>query len=138
MTPGRRQPARQGAGAARDLPLVCPDCGRSYDAGERFCESCRMPLVHRGGELAAASASQRRARKIKPQYAEGRLVKVARAEHQSEAEFIEGLLLEEGIPCLLRRSRGFDVADMLAAGPRDVLVPESGAQAAREALAPNG
>ena len=36
---------------------------------------------------------------------------------------------------MLRRSRGFDVADMLAAGPRDVLVPESGAQAAREALA---
>jgi Putative prokaryotic signal transducing protein len=136
--PARRQPARQGASAAPDLPLVCPDCGRSYGAGERFCESCRMPLVHRGGELAAASASQRRARKIKPQYAEGRLVKVARAQHQSEAEFIEGLLLEEGIPCLLRRSRGFDVADMLAAGPRDVLVPESGAQAAREALAPNG
>jgi hypothetical protein len=28
------------------------------------------------------------------------------------------------------------VPDMLAAGPRDVLVPESGAEAAREALAP--
>ena len=63
------------------------------------------------------------------------LVKVARAQHQSEAEFIEGLLLEEGIPCMLRRSRGFEVAEMLAAGPRDVLVPASGAQAAREALA---
>ena len=35
-----------------------------------------------------------------------------------------------------RRSGGFDVPDMLAAGPRDVLVPESGAEAAREALAP--
>ena len=137
MMPGRRHP-QEGAGTDRDLPLVCPDCGRSYGAGERFCESCRMPLVHRGAEVAAASASQRRARKIKPQYAEGRLVKVARAQHQSEAEFIEGLLLEEGIPCMLRRSRGFDVADMLAAGPRDVLVPESGAQAAREALAPDG
>jgi hypothetical protein len=137
VTPGRRQPQR-GEGTEGELPLVCPDCGRSYGAGERFCESCQMPLVHRGAEVATATASQRRARKIKPQYAEGRLVKVARAEHQSEAEFIEGLLLEEGIPCLLRRSRGFDVADMLAAGPRDVLVPESGAQAAREALAPNG
>ena len=62
----------------------------------------------------------------------------ASSQHQSEAEFIEGLLLEEGIPCMLRRSRGFDVADMLAAGPRDVLVPESGAQAAREALAFDG
>ena len=32
--------------------------------------------------------------------------------------------------------RRFDVPDFLAAGPRDVLVPESAAQAAREALAP--
>lgn len=94
-----------------------------------------MPLVHGAGDAQPANARQRRARKIKPQYAEGQLVKVARAQHQSEAEFIEGLLLEEGIPCMLRSSRGFDVAAMLAAGPRDVLVPESGAQAAREALA---
>jgi len=36
---------------------------------------------------------------------------------------------------MLRRSGGFDVPDFLAAGPRDILVPESGAEAAREALA---
>jgi hypothetical protein len=94
-----------------------------------------MPLVQLPGAERAPSERERRARKIKPQYSEGALVKVARAQHQSEAEFIEGLLLEEGIPSMLRRSAGFDVADMLAAGPRDVLVPESGAQAAREALA---
>jgi hypothetical protein len=94
-----------------------------------------MPLVHAARGEQEPSARQRRARKIKPQYAEGQLVKVARAQHQSEAEFIEGLLLEVGIPCMLRRSRGFDVSEMLAAGPRDVLVPASGAQAAREALA---
>ena len=35
---------------------------------------------------------------------------------------------------MLRRTRGFDVPDMLAAGPRDVLVPASGADAAREVL----
>jgi hypothetical protein len=35
---------------------------------------------------------------------------------------------------MLRRSGGFDVPDFLAAGPRDVLVPQSGALAAREAL----
>lgn len=73
--------------------------------------------------------------RVKPEYARGPLVKVARAGSQPEAEMIEGMLLGEGIPCLLRRSAGFDVPDFLAAGPRDVLVPESGAQAARETLA---
>jgi len=94
-----------------------------------------MPLVQVGGGEPERSPAQRRARKIKPQYSEGELVKVARAANQPEAEFIAGLLLEEGIPSMLRRSSGFDVAESLAAGPRDVLVPESGAQAAREALA---
>ncbi len=80
--------------------------------------------------------SERRttARKIKPEYAEGPLVRIARAGSQPEAEFIAGLLLEEGIPSLVRRAGGFDVAEFMAAGARDVLVPESGAQAAREAL----
>jgi ribosomal protein L37E len=123
------------ADAAGADALVCPRCGRGYPGSERFCAACGMPLVHPSRGEQKASARQRRARKIKPQYAEGQLVKVARAQHQSEAEFIEGLLLEEGIPCMLRRSRGFDVSEMLAAGPRDVLVPASGAQAAREALA---
>jgi hypothetical protein len=63
-------------------------------------------------------------------------VKVARASSQPEAELIESLLLEQGIPSLSRRSGGFDVPDFLAAGPRDILVPESGAETAREALAP--
>jgi hypothetical protein len=115
--------------------LVCPACAREYPPSERFCPACGMPLVHAAGGEGEASARQRRARKIKPQYGEGELVKVARAQNQSEAEFIEGLLLEEGIPSLIRRSAGFEVAEMLAAGPRDVLVPASGAQAAREALA---
>jgi hypothetical protein len=92
-----------------------------------------MPLVHTSAEP-PATERQLRARKIKPQYADGQLVKVARAANQPEAEFIAGLLLEEGIPSMLRRSSGFDVAESLAAGPRDVLVPESGAEAARDAL----
>jgi len=119
-----------------EKPLICPDCGRDYPRSERFCADCEMPLVYLPGSQREANERQRKARKIKPQYAEGRLVKVARANNQPEAELIEALLLEEGIPSLLRRSGGFDVPDFLAAGPRDVLVPESGAQAAREALAP--
>jgi hypothetical protein len=120
-----------------ETPLICPSCGADYPRSERFCASCQMPLVYLpGSERGAASERQRRARKIKPQYSEGRLVKVARAGSQPEAELIEALLLEEGIPSMSRRSGGFDVPDFLAAGPRDVLVPESGAEAAREALAP--
>ncbi len=118
-----------------DKPLICPGCGASHPRSERFCAACEMPLVYLPGSERGASERQRKARKIKPQYAEGALVKVARAESQPEAELIETLLLEEGIPSMLRRSGGFDVPDFLAAGPRDVLVPESGAEAAREALA---
>ena len=47
---------------------------------------------------------------------------------------LQGLLLEAGVPSLLRRSAGFDVPDFLAAGPRDVLVPQSGLLTAREVL----
>jgi hypothetical protein len=77
---------------------------------------------------------RRQARKVRPQYADGPLVRVARAQHQAEAEMMEAMLLEEGIPALSRRSGGFDVPDFLAAGPRDILVPASGAEAARETL----
>jgi hypothetical protein len=95
-----------------------------------------MPLVYAGSAGVDQPVTDRhaRARKIKPQYAEGPLVRVAGARHQAEAEFIQGLLLEEGVPSMLRRSRGFDVPDMLAAGPRDVMVPSMGADAAREVL----
>ena len=118
-----------------ERPLVCPDCGRAYPRSERFCADCAMPLIHVPGPERDASERRRIARKIKPQYTEGRLVKVARAENQPEAELIAALLLEEGIPSMQQRSGGFDVPDFLAAGPRDILVPQSGAEAAREALA---
>jgi hypothetical protein len=112
-------------------PIVCPTCARAHPPSERFCEACGMPLIHPAGTELQASERQRRARKIKPQYAEGDLVKVAHAKSQHEAEFIAGLLLEEGIPCLLRNSIG-GYSPMV--GPREVMVPESGADAAREAL----
>jgi hypothetical protein len=76
------------------------------------------------------------AREIDPRYTVGEPVKVARAANQPEAELIEGLLREAGIPSLQLRARGADVPDFLAAGPRDIFVPESAAEVAREALAP--
>ena len=95
-----------------------------------------MPLVIGSelGEEPAASEAHERARKIRPEYTRGELVRVAGARHQAEAELIQNLLLEEGIPSIFRRSIGFDVPDFLAAGWRDVLVPESAAEAAREVL----
>jgi hypothetical protein len=111
--------------------IVCPACARLHPASERFCEACGMPLVHEPGAESEASERQRRARKIKPEYAEGPLVKVAWAETRYQAEFIAGLLLEEGIPSVLSATMA-GYTPMV--DPRDVLVPESGAQAAREAL----
>ena len=74
------------------------------------------------------------ARRINPVYADGDLVRVATGRQQPEAEMIQGMLLEEGIPSTIKRSAGFDVPDMLAAGPRDILVPASGAVAARDVM----
>lgn len=117
-------------------PLACPRCTRKYALDERFCTECGMPLVYVGREdEQPITASHERARKIKPQYTGGRPVRVARASNLAEAELIQGMLLEEGIPSYQRRSRGFDVPDFLAAGPRDILVPEAGAEAAQEVLA---
>ena len=64
-----------------------------------------------------------------------KLVKVAFARNQVEAEMLQGLLSEVGIPSVLKRSFGFDNPDFLASGPRDVMVNEGAAQRAREVLA---
>ena len=116
--------------------LACPTCGEVFGDEERFCARCGVPLVPVEEDPPAPSRLREKVRKIKPQYAEGPLVRVARAQHQAEAELIQNLLLEEGIPSMTKRSGGFDVPDFLAAGPRDVLVPSSGAEAARDVLAP--
>jgi hypothetical protein len=106
------------------------------ESGASFCLSCGMPLVRPGGEALEAPLSDAhgRARKIDPTLTEGELVRVAGGRNQAEAELIQGLLLEWGVPSVLRRTAGFDVPDFLAAGPRDVLVPQSGAETAREVL----
>lgn len=132
---------RRTTGAAGGVPsgqqLVCPSCGSvNGKPQDRFCAVCGVPLVYAPEPDARLVVSERhaRARKVKRQLAEGKLVPVAGAANLAEAEFIQALLLEEGVPSMLRRSAGFDVPDFLAAGPRDVLVPESAVATAREIL----
>ena len=102
--------------------LRCPRCGTEHPLEERFCSKCGFPLVYAGYE------------KIDPEYTRGELIRVAGGRNQAEAELIQNLLLEEGIPSIVRRTAGFDVPDYLAGGPRDVLVAESALRAAREML----
>jgi hypothetical protein len=117
-------------------PLACPNCARKYPLSERFCERCGMPLVYVGrGEEQPITEEHERARKVKPQFVGGDLVKAGWARNQAEGELIQGILLEEGIPSVQRRTRGFDVPDFLAGGPRDILVPQAALEAAKELLA---
>jgi pimeloyl-ACP methyl ester carboxylesterase len=116
---------------SKSTELVCPSCGRKHDGDERFCAQCGMPLVLAGDEE-AASPTRERARKIDPRYTEGDIVRVGFARHQAEAEFLQSILLEEGIPSMTKRS--IDVPDFLAAGPRDIYVPASAAEFARALL----
>lgn len=115
--------------------LTCPRCAKAHGLDERFCSDCGMPLVYSGTrEEEPITDAHEKARKVRPQLARGELVRVTGGRNLSEAELIQGILLEQGIPSILRRTRGFDVPDFLAAGPRDVLVPESGYEAARDLL----
>lgn len=63
-------------------------------------------------------------------------VRVAWARHQPEAEMLAGLLRELDIPVLMRRAT-VDVPDMLAGGPRELLVPADRALEARALLDPS-
>jgi hypothetical protein len=64
----------------------------------------------------------------------GKLVKVGFARNQAEAEMLQGLLTEAGIPSILKRAGGFDNPDFLVAGPRDIWVNKGHAPKARRIL----
>ena len=63
-----------------------------------------------------------------------RWVKLAAASDESVALLMDGVLKDAGIPSLIQRAAGFDAPDFLAAGPRDVLVPASLVEEARQVL----
>jgi hypothetical protein len=63
-----------------------------------------------------------------------RWVKVAAAPNETDALLMDGVLKDAGIPSLIQRAAGFDVPDFLSAGPRDVLVPGSFVEEAKQVL----
>ena len=62
------------------------------------------------------------------------LVKVAYAQNEPEAEFLQGLLREADVGSVVRRAPGFDVPEFLSAGPRHVLVAASDVTVAQDVL----
>jgi hypothetical protein len=63
------------------------------------------------------------------------LVKVAWAPNPPEAELLQGILRDAGIPSMARRSGAGFEPDFLATGPREILVAEPEAERARQVLA---
>ena len=61
-------------------------------------------------------------------------MKVAAAPDETIALLMDGVLKDAGIPSLIQRAPGFDAPDFLAAGPRDILVPEPLLGEARQVL----
>ena len=62
-------------------------------------------------------------------------VRVAYARHEPEADMLAGLLAQIEVPVLIRRAT-IDVPEMLAGGPRELLVPADREMEARALLDP--
>jgi hypothetical protein len=70
--------------------------------------------------------------RLRPEYAQGELVAVTTVKNPAEAEMLREMLLAEGIPSMVRLARSFDPRFLPAGGPHEVLVRESGYEAAYE------
>jgi hypothetical protein len=70
--------------------------------------------------------------RLRPEYAHGKLVPVTTARHPAEAEMLRDMLLAEGIPSMVRAARSFNPLDLTGGGKQEVLVRESGYEAAYE------
>jgi hypothetical protein len=68
--------------------------------------------------------------RLRPEYAQGELVAVTTVGNPAEAEMLREMLLAEGIPSMVRLARAFDPRFLPGAGPHEVLVRESGYEAA--------
>jgi hypothetical protein len=72
--------------------------------------------------------------RLRPEYAHGELVAVTTVGNPAEAEMLREMLLAEGIPSMIRVARSLNPLDRLGGGRHDVLVRESGYDAAFELL----
>lgn len=63
-----------------------------------------------------------------------RWAKVASAPNEPMALLMQGLLHNKDIPVLVQRATGFDAPEFLAAGPRELMVPEPDLDEARQIL----
>jgi hypothetical protein len=72
--------------------------------------------------------------RLRPEYAHGDLVAVTTVPNPAEAEMLREMLLAEGIPSMIRVARSLNPLDRLGSGRHDVLVRESGYEAAYELL----
>lgn len=61
-------------------------------------------------------------------------VEVAFAANQTEADLIQGILREEGIPSMTKKPNGSFLTDLFAIGPRHVVVPASAEEKAKKIL----
>jgi hypothetical protein len=68
--------------------------------------------------------------RLRPEYAHGELVAVTTVSNPAEAEMLREMLLAEGIPSMVRLARSLDPRLLPTGGPHEVLVRESGYEAA--------
>ncbi|MGK2931289.1 MAG: DUF2007 domain-containing protein [Solirubrobacterales bacterium] len=60
---------------------------------------------------------------------------MALASNQTEADLIQSILKEEGIPSITRKPNGTFLTDLFGIGPRNILVPAAAEEKAKEILA---
>jgi hypothetical protein len=72
--------------------------------------------------------------RVRPEYTHGDLVTVTTVRHAAEGEMLRGMLLEEGIPSMVRPARGSVIPHGLGAGPHELVVPESGYETAYQVV----
>ena len=117
--------------------LFCPVCGASYPADERFCATCKLPLVYSdhvrevGDVSATATSAPARSSRSSPRASWcGSPARATRPRPSSS----RACCSRRAFPACCAAAPASTCPDFLAAGPRDVLVPETAVATAREVL----